>query len=127
MIYKVLIVDDSKLARMAVNKALRVLYPEWPRLEAPNVEEALQLMKQSNPDIALVDFNMPGRDGIDLAMELRRSSPHMQVAVISANRQQQILDRTHAAGAAFLPKPLTEEALAEFLEAAVRALSKGRS
>ena len=127
MIYTVLIVDDSKLARMAVNKALRALYPEWPRLEAANVEEALQFMKQSGPDIALVDFNMPGRDGLELAAELRRSSPNMPVAVISANRQQEILDRAHAAGAAFLPKPLTEQALGEFLDAAVQALSKGRS
>ena len=127
MNYKILIVDDSKLARMAVNMALRALYPEWPRLEAANVEEALQIMKHSDPDIALVDFNMPGRDGLDLAAELRRVRPHMPVALISANRQQEILDRAQAAGASFLPKPLTEGALAEFLSAAVQALSQARS
>ena len=40
MSYKILIVDDSKLARMAVNKALNALYPDWMRLEAANAEEA---------------------------------------------------------------------------------------
>jgi DNA-binding NarL/FixJ family response regulator len=126
MIYKVLIVDDSKLARMAVNKVWRALSPEWPRLEAASVEEALRLIAESDPDIALLDFNMPGRDGLDLAAELRRSRPRMPVAVISANRQQEILDRTRAAGAAFLGKPLTEHELAGFLSTAVETLSKGQ-
>lgn len=126
MTYKVLVVDDSKLARMAVTKLLRALHPEWPRIEAANVEEALQCIRESAPDITLLDFNMPGRDGLSFAAELHQSSPHMPLAVISANRQQEILDRAHAAGATFLPKPLTEEALGKFLAAAVQTLSEGR-
>jgi CheY-like chemotaxis protein len=125
MTYKILIVDDSKLARMAVNKVLRALYPGWSALEAANVDEALKCMKESSPDIALLDFNMPGRDGLDLAAELRRTNPNMPVAVISANRQQEVLDRARLAGAAFLPKPLTEAELGQFLKSAVQTLSKG--
>ena len=41
MSYKVLVVDDSKLARMAVAKALSVLQPGWTRVEAANADEAL--------------------------------------------------------------------------------------
>lgn len=127
MSYKVLIVDDSKLARMAVIKALNALYPDWTRLEAVNAEEALKSLKESNPDIALLDFNMPGRNGLDLAAEFRESKPRMPVAVVSANRQQEILNRARAIGAAFLTKPLTEEALAEFLKAAVTDLAKAQT
>ena len=126
MSYKVLIVDDSKLARMAVNKALNALYPDWIRLEAANADEALKSLKQADPDIALLDFNMPGRSGLDLAAELRQSKPHMPVAVISANRQQEILNRARAIGAVFLSKPLTEEALGGFLKTAVQDLTKTR-
>jgi len=122
MSYKILIVDDSKLARMSVNKSLKSLYPDWARLEAGNAEEALAAARDKAPDVALVDFNMPGRDGLDLAAELRKSNPRMVVAVVSANRQQEIVDRTRAAGATFLPKPLTEDALDVFLKAAVRDL-----
>ena len=49
MSYKILIVDDSKLARMAVIKALNALYPDWTRLEAANADEALKSMKEDNP------------------------------------------------------------------------------
>jgi len=118
MSYKILIVDDSKLARMSVNKALNSLHPDWTRLEAGSADEAVKLMQQA-PQFALLDFNMPGRDGLDLAAELRRSSPALRVAVVSANHQQNIVDRARAMGATFLPKPLTEDALGKFLQAAL--------
>lgn len=121
----VLIVDDSKLARMSVAKALGTLYPDWKRIEATNAIEALQQARQSCPEVALVDFNMPGKDGITLAAELRELDPKMSVAVISANRQVEVIRRTEAAGATFLPKPLTESALAEFLTAASKQREAG--
>lgn len=127
MSYKILIVDDSKLARMAVSKILHSLHPDWTRAEAASADEAARSMKESAPDIALLDFNMPGRDGIDLATQLRQSNPRMPIAVLSANRQQEILDRVRGIGATFLAKPLTEEALGGFLEAAVQDLGKPRS
>jgi DNA-binding NarL/FixJ family response regulator len=126
MSYKILIVDDSKLARMAVGKALNTLYPDWVRIEASNAEEAAAAVKEKTPDIALLDFNMPGRDGLDLAAELRRSHPRMPIGVVSANRQTEIVNRAREAGATFLGKPLTEEALAEFLKTALGDIQKAK-
>jgi CheY-like chemotaxis protein len=118
----VLIVDDSKLARMAVAKALSVLHPDWPRLEAANADDALALIQNKSPDIVLLDFNMPGKDGLAFAAELRQLHPQLPVAVISANRQSEVVGRAHAAGATFLPKPLTERDLGEFLNGALQQL-----
>jgi len=123
MTYRVLVVDDSKLARMAVAKALRTLQPEWTRVEATNADEALALVRDSAVDIALLDFNMPGRDGLDLAADLRKLHPTMPVAVISANTQVEIVNRTREIGASFLPKPLADPALKEFLAAAALHLA----
>lgn len=122
MTYTVLIVDDSKLARMSVAKALASLQPGWSRIEATNVEEALALAKEAAVDLALLDFNMPGRDGLALAAELRELKPAMPLAVISANHQEEIVGRAREVGAAFLPKPLTERALGDFLSEAVLRL-----
>jgi DNA-binding NarL/FixJ family response regulator len=126
MSYAILIVDDSKLARMAVNKVLNGLYPDWTRLEAGNADEAMALFKQSAPDIAVLDFNMPNRDGLDLATELRQLNPGMPIAVVSANRQQEIVSRASAIDAVFLPKPLNAEDLAHFLEVAVQLIERAR-
>lgn len=120
--YRILVVDDSKLARMAVAKLLEALHPDWTRIEAASAEEALAMLTQKEADLVVVDFNMPGRDGLDLASEFRERMPAMPVALISANHQQEIVDRTHAVGATFLPKPLTKQTLEEFLAGAVQRL-----
>ena len=118
--HKVLIVDDSKLARMAVAKTLSALHPEWPRVEAANADEALARIKEDAPDFVLLDFNMPGKNGLDFAVELRQLSPSISVAVISANHQLEVIKRTHEAGATFLAKPLTEKALNDYLSEALK-------
>lgn len=127
MAYTVLIVDDSKLARMAVTKALHALHPDWSRLEATNAEQALEQVRQGSVDIAVLDFNMPGRDGLGLAADLRDLGPTMPVAVISANQQDEVVRRVRELGATFLVKPLTEKSLAEFLDSAVHRLKKSES
>jgi CheY-like chemotaxis protein len=121
--YKVLIVDDSKLARMSVAKVLNALHPDWTRVEAINADEALATAKTGAIDIALLDFNMPGRDGLELAADLRALDPAMLLAVVSANHQDEVVARARAVGAAFLVKPLTEKALKDFLEGAAAKLS----
>jgi CheY-like chemotaxis protein len=125
--YKILIVDDSKLARMAIAKVLRTLHPEWVQVEAVNADEALASVQTTKIDITILDFNMPGRDGLTLAAELREREPTMPVAVISANYQAEIVAGSRLAGAAFLSKPVTQEALAAFLaDARARLEAEGR-
>ena len=111
----VLIVDDSKLARMAIVKAMTHLHADWTRVEASNADDAVALARQQAFDIALLDFNMPGRDGLQLASELRDLIPDISMAVISANHQKEIVAQAIDVGATFLSKPLTQEALGQFL------------
>ncbi len=122
MTYKLLIVDDSKLARMAIVKALKSCYPEGVLVEAGSAKDALSAMERDTPDIALVDFNMPTQDGLRLVADLRKLSPQMPIAIISANHQQEVINRTTALGAKFLPKPVVEKELSAFLDAATRDL-----
>src|SRR6185503_6978755 len=102
MPYRILVVDDSKLARMAVAKLLSGLRPDWTRAEAANAEEALAQARNSAIDLALLDFNMPERDGLHLAADLRAMTPELPLAVISANYQKEVVDRATAVGATFL-------------------------
>ncbi|MCW5734378.1 MAG: response regulator [Enhydrobacter sp.] len=124
MSFRVLVVDDSKLARMAVAKALNALRPDWTRVEASNAEEALGHAKSGTFDMAIVDYNMPGRDGLELAAEILALKPGMPLAVISANHQVEVVTRAREVGATFLQKPLTEKALNEFASDAAKRLPK---
>jgi CheY-like chemotaxis protein len=120
MSHNVLVVDDSKLARMAVIKLFRALHPDWSHVQAANGDEAIAALNEKKVDLVVLDFNMPGRDGLDLAAEFRKTRPTMPIAVISANYQREVVDRARAVGATFLPKPVTEQALKEFLATAVQ-------
>ena len=72
MQYKVLIVDDSKLARMVMASAFRRIRPEWTLVETANADEALAAVSGGAVDIALIDFNMPGTDGLELVARSAR-------------------------------------------------------
>ncbi|MBR0641428.1 response regulator transcription factor [Plastoroseomonas hellenica] len=123
----VLIVDDSKLARIVLSKAVAALQPEWHRIEASNAEEALAKVASEAVDVAILDFNMPGRDGLSLAEELRERFPEMPIAVATANVQDEIIARARAANASFVPKPVTEDGLRGFVSGAALRLRSPRA
>ncbi len=122
----VLIVDDSKLARIVASKALAELQPEWQKVEASSAAQALEIVQGQAPDVALVDFNMTEKDGLELAGELRVMLPDMPIAIITANIQDEIVARAREIGAAFVPKPVTADALEPFLSGAALRLRSGR-
>ena len=118
----VLIVDDSKLARIVAGKTLNALQPEWVRIEAVSGDDAKVKLTEHTIDIALLDYNMPGTNGLDLAGELRAMYPTMPIAVITANVQDEIIAQARAVKAAFITKPLTENGLRGFLSGAALLL-----
>src|SRR3569623_174810 len=122
MTVTVMLVDDSKLARIVAGKTLAALQPDWQRVEASSADEALQLVGARKIDVAILDFNMPGKDGLELAAELRDAYPHMPIAVITANIQDEIIARARAVNATFVSKPVTEEGLSGFVSGAALRL-----
>ena len=124
MTVTVMLVDDSKLARIVAAKTLSTLRPEWSRVEAGNADEALELVRTQPIDVAIVDFNMPGRDGLELAAELRELHPQMPIAIITANVQDEVIARARAVNATFVSKPVTEEGLASFVSGAALRLKQ---
>lgn len=127
MAITILIVDDSKLARIVAGKAVHSLQPDWQRIEASNADEALAVIGSQDVDVALLDYNMPGRDGLALAAELRTLRPTMPIALITANTQDEVIARARSLSASFVAKPVTQEALQGFLDgAALRLRADGK-
>jgi CheY-like chemotaxis protein len=127
MTVTVLVVDDSKLARIVAGKAITALQPDWTRVEASSAAEALSIVATEAVDVAILDFNMPDKDGLALASELRAAYPNMPIAVITANVQDEIIARVRALNASFVAKPVTQDALSGFIAGAALRLKKGGS
>jgi len=120
--HNILIVDDSKLARMVIVSAIRRLRPDWALTEASNADDALQAIASGAVEVALVDFNMPGTDGLEVVSRIRAIQPNMPVAVVSANIQDEIIARARELKAAFIAKPITDDALGAFMSGAALRL-----
>jgi CheY-like chemotaxis protein len=122
----ILIVDDSKLARIVLGKAITALQPDWRRVEAGNADEAVALIEDGGIDLAILDFNMPGENGLDLAEKLRVKYPEMPIALATANVQDELIARARAASATFIAKPITEDGVKGFLSGAALKLGAKR-
>lgn len=118
----ILIVDDSKLARIVAGKAVAELQPEWRKVEAGSGAQALEILGSDGVDIALIDYNMTEQDGLELASEIRALRPDMPIALITANIQDEIIARAREIGAAFIAKPVTSDGIAGFISGAALKL-----
>ncbi|KAA0577704.1 response regulator transcription factor [Azospirillum sp. Sh1] len=113
-----IIVDDSKLSRMHVRAMVLRNKPDWSVVEAANGDELFKTLQGTPVDVAIIDYNMPGDNGVDTAAKLRQSHPDVHIAIITANAQDAVVSGIRAVGAAFMPKPLEEEQVARFLNSA---------
>nr|WP_234891120.1 response regulator [Agrobacterium vitis] len=75
-------------------------------------------------DVTVLDFNMPDKNGLELAAELRTSYANMPIAIITANIQDEIISKVRSLNATFVAKPLTEDALRPFVTGAALRLEK---
>lgn len=102
---KVLVVDDEPIARLLVVRALR---QEFEISEAADGDAAIRAFDEHQPDVVLLDVEMPGRDGVSAAAEIKRLAGQRFVPVFLVSGAEGIptLARGLAAGADdFLPKP----------------------
>jgi len=111
----VLVVDDSRVARMMTRAAIAKLHPSWPVIEAASGEEALTAIALDRPDYILLDVNMPGMGGLETARHLRHRCPSAAISLLTANIQDPIRLQAEELGVGFMAKPLNDEALARFL------------
>jgi two-component system chemotaxis response regulator CheY len=112
-----LIVDDSRATRRMIARMLSAIGIE--SSEAENGQDALdRLSSIDTPDVALVDWNMPVMDGLELIKTLRgdRAYDRMAVLMVTSETEPASIVRALAAGAdEYTMKPFTADAIAEKL------------
>ena len=103
---RVLIVDDIAETRENVRKLLQFEADVEVVGAARSGKEGIQLAQELDPDVVLMDINMPDIDGITATETIRHKSPHIQVVILSVQGDQNYMRRAMLAGARdFLTKP----------------------
>jgi DNA-binding response OmpR family regulator len=113
---RILIVDDDRPFRMTLHLALDICGYEV--RDATNGEEGLEAASASAPDLVVLDWQLPGMDGVETCRELRSRSdiPVIMVSGNPANRKEIALS---AGAMAYLTKPFSMEDLVRTIEAAL--------
>ena len=103
---RVLIVDDIAETRETIRKLLQFESDIDVVGAAKSGREGIQLAQELDPDVVLMDINMPDLDGIATTEEIRKKSPHIQIVILSVQGDQNYMRRAMLAGARdFLTKP----------------------
>ncbi|PYI89825.1 MAG: hypothetical protein DME26_00160 [Verrucomicrobia bacterium] len=100
---KILLVDDDLAVRESLARALA--YEDYLVLPAKNGEEALQIAAATKVDLALLDLNMPVKNGWDTFERLSVEAPDVPIIIITA-RSNQLFPALAAGAGALMEKPL---------------------
>src|SRR3974377_46233 len=121
---KILLVDDHTVVRRGLKQILADEFKRATFGEARNAHEALDLVWKEDWDVVVLDITMPGRSGLEVVREIKKSKPKLPVLVLSMHPENQFAVRVLKRGAAGY---MTKESVPEELVGAIKkVLSGGR-
>jgi DNA-binding NarL/FixJ family response regulator len=96
---KILIVDDHPIFRHGMRGLLETQTSFRVMAEARSAKEAWSLLEKTEIDLVLLDINMPGTDGIELASRLRARYARLLILMVTMHKEDAYIRRSIAAGA----------------------------
>jgi two-component system, NarL family, response regulator LiaR len=119
---KVLLVDDHKIVRQGVRAYLHTLADIMVIAEADSGSAAVASVEQNQPDVVLMDLEMPGElDGIAATRQIRKLRPETQVIVVTSHHQDEYIFPAVRAGAiSYLLKDVEPDELANAIRKAAQ-------
>ena len=116
MSMKVLVVDDDKSMRALVVHLLNAVGMAE-ILEACDGEEALSLFEQEEFDLVVIDWEMPGRSGVEVIREIRAKGCQVPIIMVTVRKEKEaVLEAIQAGASDFLAKPFKADVLRDKLK-----------
>jgi len=115
-IKSVLVVDDSRLARMLISKYILSVHPHWVIIEASSGQEAQEKAKLESPNYVTMDYNMEGMTGVEAAQQILEYAPQTIITLFTANIQSRTKSQAEELGIHFVGKPVTGQTVQQALD-----------
>ncbi len=116
---RILLVDDHPLMRRGMRDLLAMEDDLQPVGEAGTGEEALRLVDELDPDLILLDLNMPGMDGLETLHRLREAKVDARIILFTvSDDQSHVLEALRQGADGYLLKDMDPEQLVEQVRAA---------
>lgn len=114
---KVLIVDDHTLVRYGISCLLEEQEGFLVVGQAGNGFEAVQIAREMQPDIILIDLRMPGMDGVEAMRLIRGENPNLKFIVLTTyDSDESILEAIEAGASSYVLKASPREELFHALQ-----------
>jgi DNA-binding NarL/FixJ family response regulator len=109
---RVLIMDDHPIFRRGIRWILDAAPDIEVIGEAENGQEAIDMADRLGPDVVLVDINLPGMNGLEIARVIKRRDPRVRIVVLSVSEDdEQLFNAIKVGAAAYAPKGIAPEEL----------------
>ena len=110
---KLLIVDDAKLIHFMIKKILKAGgYEDIEYQDAFDGVQAIDMAKEFQPDLVLLDVVMPNKDGLEALAGLKQDNPNINVIMVSSlGTEEKVTQALKLGASAFIQKPFDEDEL----------------
>ncbi len=118
--YRILVADDEPIERLVIDKKIKNFFPDQAEVYlAENGIQAVDIFKEKDCQIAILDIEMPGMNGLDAAAEIKKFNPDSSVVFLTAFDEFNYAKRAIEIRALdYLLKPGSDEDLVNVLEEA---------
>lgn len=119
---KVLLADDHSIVRAGLRRIVEESGEMVVIAEASDGNEAIKQIRETLPDVAVVDISMPGMDGLEVINQLRSYCPELPILILTMHEEEQYVIRAIGAGARGY---MTKRSAPEELVNAIRKVHSG--
>jgi len=118
---RIVLADDHHLVRKGIRALLEALPDVEVVAETGDGREALELIEQKRPDVAVLDITMPGLNGLEVAARVSKEVPHTKVLLLSMHAGEEYVSQALRTGiAGYLLKDAADDELSMALKAVAR-------
>ena len=122
-IVRIVIADDHAFLREGIKKTIQDEIDMKIVGEASNTNDALDIIRELNPDVVIMDISMPGKSGLDVLKDLKTLKKKSRILILSMHPEDRFAIRALKAGASGY---LTKESAPDELVKAIRTVLTGR-
>ena len=119
---KIILADDHRIVREGIRSLLEKSDHLEVIAEAENGREAVQMAKELNPDVILMDIAMPLLNGLEATLQIKRDCPDVKVLALTIHEDEEYIRQMLASGAMGY---ITKYAATDELVQAVETVFKG--
>ncbi|MDD7023922.1 MAG: response regulator [Oscillospiraceae bacterium] len=117
---RVVIADDETIVRMDIREILEANGYEVVG-EASDGIDAVELCRQQNPDLVLLDIKMPLMDGLSAAKQIHETNGNVAIVILTAYNDERFIDKAAEYGSVgYVVKPLNERSLIPAIKIALK-------